>query len=118
MFGGESADDLDDLWVYDVRTLSWEEAKFADARPCARRFHSSCMVENKIYIFGGCHGKYNCLGDLYSLDIGSLVETGKVSSLQWLKIELEVGVEAVASFVPPILRTNVLPSTRVEYPEA
>jgi hypothetical protein len=42
-------------------------------RPCARRFHSSCIVENKMYVFGGCHGKYACMNDLYYLDVTTLV---------------------------------------------
>ena len=75
VFGGEGADDLGDLWIYDVRTLSWEEARIMDTKPCPRRFHASCTVGNKMYVMGGCHGKYNCLGDLYCLDLQPLLET-------------------------------------------
>ena len=46
-----------------------------DIKPCARRFHASCIVDSKLYIMGGCHGKYKCLGDLYCLDISKLLET-------------------------------------------
>ncbi|MCB0369687.1 MAG: hypothetical protein KDD45_09660 [Bdellovibrionales bacterium] len=54
-----------------------------DVKPCARRFHSSCLVGDKIYVLGGCHDKYNCLGDLHALDLSKLIETDKVSSLKW-----------------------------------
>lgn len=69
VFAGEGIEDLQDLWAYDVRHLSWQEIKINSHRPTARRFHSSCLVGNKIYVFGGCEGKYNCLRDLYCLDI-------------------------------------------------
>jgi hypothetical protein len=89
VFGGESVDDLDDLWVYDVRSLAWKEAKITDTKPSARRFHAGCLIEDKMYVFGGCHGKYNCLSDLYCLDLGGLVEADKLETLKWEHIELQ-----------------------------
>jgi hypothetical protein len=47
------------------------------------------MVDNLMYVFGGCYGKYNCLGDLYSLDLSSLLESGKTDKLTWKKMELK-----------------------------
>lgn len=76
VFGGEGVDDLGDLWIYDVRSLKWEEVKTNSSQPCARRFHASCMVDNILYVFGGCEGKYVCLNDFYSLDVSSLLITG------------------------------------------
>jgi hypothetical protein len=71
VFGGEGVADMDDLWLFNFQTLSWKEAKFErDAtRPCARRFHSSCLIGNELFIVAGCHGKYRCLSDVYSLDL-------------------------------------------------
>lgn len=66
-------DDLGDLWTYDVRSLKWEEVKTDQGQPSPRRFHASCMVNNKFYVFGGCEGKYVCLNDFYSLDVSSLL---------------------------------------------
>ena len=88
VFGGEGADDLGDLWTYDVRSLRWEELKIDGNGPCARRFHSSCLVDNKMYIFGGCHSKYICLNDLYSLNLTSLLEEGLADDLRWEKVKL------------------------------
>ena len=56
-------------------------------KPQPRRFQASCLVGNKIYVSGGCHGKYSCLGDLYCLDISKLVEEEKVSGLKWELVE-------------------------------
>lgn len=89
VFGGESVDDLGDLWVYDVRNLTWEEVKTQEIGPCPRRFHTSCLGGDKMYIMGGCHGKYNCLGDLYSLDLSEMVSSGKTSTLKWEKIAIK-----------------------------
>ncbi len=83
MFGGEGADDLNDLWVYDCNSLSWTELKPKGNVPKARRFHSISLVDNRLYIFGGCWGKYNCLNDLHGLDLTSFIEGGKTDNLEW-----------------------------------
>jgi len=69
---------MDDLWVFDFRSENWTEVKFdKDAvRPCARRFHSSCLIGNELFVIAGCHSKYRCLSDVYSLDLTSLIATG------------------------------------------
>ncbi len=78
VFGGEGVTDLDDLWIFNFKTLGWTEVKFEkdNFKPCARRFHSSCMINNEIFVVAGCHGKYRCLSDVYSLDLTPLIETG------------------------------------------
>jgi hypothetical protein len=37
----------------------------------------------------GCHGKYRCLNDIYSIDITSLLETGKITDLKWIERKLK-----------------------------
>ena len=48
MFGGEGVADIDDLWVFNFMTLSWQEVPIdkSAVRPCARRFHSSVRIGN------------------------------------------------------------------------
>lgn len=58
-------------------------------KPCARRFHSSCLINNKFYVIGGCYGKYKSLGDVYEMDLSELLEKGNASSLHWKNIELK-----------------------------
>lgn len=87
VFGGEGVADLDDLWLFSFHSLRWQEVKFPldAARPCARRFHSSCLIGNEMFIIAGCHGKYRCLSDLYSLDLTPLLETGSAQQLRWVE---------------------------------
>ena len=85
VFGGEGLADMDDLWIFNFTTERWVEVKTdKDApHPCARRFHSSCMIGKEFFVVAGCHGKYRCLSDVYSLDLAPLFETGSVKQLKW-----------------------------------
>jgi len=69
---------MDDLWLFDFRSENWAEVKFDKdtVRPCARRFHSSCLIGNEFFVIAGCHSKYRCLSDVYSLDLTPLITTG------------------------------------------
>ena len=79
VFGGEGVADMDDLWLFNMQTQRWNEVKIDrdQPKPCARRFHSSCMIGQEFFVIAGCHGKYRCLSDVYSMDLSSLVSTGK-----------------------------------------
>ncbi len=74
---------MDDLWVFSFITLSWTEIKIPSdkIKPCARRFHSSVTLGNQFIILAGCHGKYRCLSDIFSLDMTPLLKTGKFDQL-------------------------------------
>ena len=91
VFGGEGLADMDDLWVFNFETERWSEVKIdKDAvRPCARRFHSSCMIGTEFFIVAGCHGKYRCLSDVYSLDLSPLIQTGQLGELKWVERKLK-----------------------------
>ena len=82
---------MDDLWVFDFNTKQWREVKMdKDAvKPCARRFHSSCIIGNEFFVVAGCHGKYRCLSDVYSLDLTSLLKTGNTQELRWTERKLK-----------------------------
>ncbi len=69
---------MDDLWVFNFKTLGWSEVKIAQdkLKPCARRFHSSVKIGNEFVILAGCHGKYRCLSDVFSMDMTPLINTG------------------------------------------
>ncbi len=86
VFGGEGLADLDDLWVFDFRSERWGEVKMEKeaVRPCARRFHSSCLIGNEFYVIAGCHSKYRCLSDMYSLDLSPLLASGDLTTLKWV----------------------------------
>jgi hypothetical protein len=71
IFGGEGISDLDDLWIFDFINLTWKEVPIENhtVKPCPRRFHSSAKINNELYIIAGCHSKYRCLSDIYSIDL-------------------------------------------------
>jgi hypothetical protein len=85
VFGGEAMNDLADLWVLNMETLEWKEVAFVKGavRPCGRRFHSSCLIDNKFYVISGCHFKYKPLSSVYSMDLSPLRETGSTAGLEW-----------------------------------
>ena len=76
---------MDDLWIFDFTTLSWIEIPINKElpRPCARRFHSSAIVDNQFFVIAGCHSKYRCLKDVYSLDLTPLLKQGNIFNLKW-----------------------------------
>ena len=87
VFGGEGVCDMDDLWVFNFLTLSWKEIHIDQEKPkpCARRFHSSALINNQFLIIAGCHGKYRCLKDVYSLDLTPLLNSENYSELEWVE---------------------------------
>lgn len=76
---------MDDLWLFDLESLRWKEVQLdkTKSRPCGRRFHSSAVIGNQFFIIGGCHGKYRCLSDVYSLDLAPLIKDGDTERLEW-----------------------------------
>lgn len=76
--------DMDDVWVFNFETQSWKEISLDQdsPKPCARRFHSSVKIGNEFFIIAGCHGKYRCLNDIYSMDMTELLKNG-ATTLRW-----------------------------------
>lgn len=76
---------MDDLWLFNLETLSWKEIQIDKnkPRPCGRRFHSSAVIGNQFFIIGGCHGKYRCLSDVFSLDLTPLIKDGDMERVEW-----------------------------------
>lgn len=76
---------MDDLWIFNLLTLSWTEVHTNknSVKPCARRFHSSAKIGNELFIVGGCHGKYRCLSDIFSLDLTPLINGEDHENLVW-----------------------------------
>ena len=50
-------------------TMSWTEMRPEGVKPRARRFHSSALVGNWLYVIGGCFNKYEQLGDIWGMDL-------------------------------------------------
>lgn len=91
VFGGQGIADLDDLWVYDLRTHNWKEVKIAEgqSKPSARRFHTSVFIGHEFYVIAGCYAKYRSLGDVWKIDLTSLLETDKTDGLEWQEVKIK-----------------------------
>lgn len=85
VYGGEGVSDLDDLWVFNFMTMGWTEVPIPKGatKPSARRFHASAKIGNEFFVIAGCYSKYRCLSDIYSIDLTSFFETGRVDNLAW-----------------------------------
>ncbi|CAL1413296.1 unnamed protein product [Linum trigynum] len=75
LFGGEDAKKrkLNDLHMFDLKSLLWVPFCSTGARPSARSNHVAALCDRKtLLIFGGA-SKSRTLNDLYSLDFESMV---------------------------------------------
>lgn len=92
MFGGQGTGnvDLDDLWVFDVRSYKWTEIKTQNKGGNnhnnnggsssinskdmieGRKFHSTAMIENQLFVIAGCRSTYTCIPNIYSIDLTGL----------------------------------------------
>jgi len=64
---------LDDLYVLNTRTMTWERPSTTGERPCARSGHTLTAIGSKLYLFGGGvwnedNGWVHKFNDLHVLD--------------------------------------------------
>ncbi|CAJ1962232.1 unnamed protein product [Sphenostylis stenocarpa] len=74
LFGGEDAKrrKLNDLHMFDLKSLTWLPLHYTGAAPCPRFNHAAALHDGKIlFIFGGA-SKSRTLNDLYSLDFETM----------------------------------------------
>ncbi|XP_034112127.1 host cell factor isoform X1 [Drosophila albomicans] len=53
VYGGMSGCRLGDLWLLDTDSMTWEKPRTRGQAPLPRSLHSSTMIANKMYVFGG-----------------------------------------------------------------
>lgn len=53
IYGGMSGCRLGDLWLLDIDTMTWIKPRTRGRAPLPRSLHSSTMICNKMYVFGG-----------------------------------------------------------------
>lgn len=69
--GGNGPDYFQDVYVFDIDTLSWLKPTIdPQSRPPKRRAHTSCLWDDKLFIIGGGDGA-RALDDVYMLDISN-----------------------------------------------
>jgi len=54
-----------------VETLIWSSPTTTGNRPCKRRAHTTCVYNNRIYVFGGGDG-LQALNDTFELDLATM----------------------------------------------
>ncbi|XP_030379482.1 host cell factor isoform X2 [Scaptodrosophila lebanonensis] len=53
VYGGMSGCRLGDLWLLDTDSMTWSKPRTWGQAPLPRSLHSSTMIANKMYVFGG-----------------------------------------------------------------
>ncbi|XP_055046704.2 host cell factor 2 [Misgurnus anguillicaudatus] len=53
VFGGMCGHRLNDLWQLDIETMTWTLPPTRGELPLPRSLHTSNVIENKLYVFGG-----------------------------------------------------------------
>lgn len=80
MWGGRNnAVACDTLSCFDTKTLTWSTPQVSGMVPYAKDGHSACVINNKMYIFGG----FEYLTDLYSQEIHCL----NLDTMRWSFID-------------------------------
>jgi hypothetical protein len=112
VFGGLNMTEfrtLDSVWRFNLGNKCCTRIVFEDQKngPCARYLHSACIVNEFMYVFGGCHMKTNqdksitreTLNDLYQLDLVGML---------WKKIDIfgQVPCSRINHSMQPFIHKN------------
>ena len=81
VFGGRMGTSIDekllnDLWMFDTDSKTWSEVEANGDVPSPRSFHSSVVIGESIYVFGGCpaEGRQSDLHRFDSKNKGNVCE--------------------------------------------
>jgi len=84
IFGGMNGERLNDLWILNIESMTWNSPQMHGPIPLPRSLHSATMHDNKMFVFGGWvrtpkdSGKtydsniWQCTNDLVVFDMNSL----------------------------------------------
>ncbi|XP_031274396.1 acyl-CoA-binding domain-containing protein 6 [Pistacia vera] len=77
LFGGEDAKrrKLNDLHMFDLKSLTWLPLHYKGAGPSPRVNHVAALYDDKTLLIFGGSSKSKTLNDLYSLDFDSMIWT-------------------------------------------
>ncbi|XP_065158736.1 LOW QUALITY PROTEIN: host cell factor 1-like [Atheta coriaria] len=53
IYGGMSGCRLGDLWFFETNTLTWSKPQISGITPLPRSLHTSTLIGNRMYVFGG-----------------------------------------------------------------
>ncbi|KRF85470.1 host cell factor isoform X2 [Drosophila virilis] len=85
VYGGMSGCRLGDLWLLETDSMTWEKPRTRGQAPLPRSLHSSTMIANKMYVFGGwvplvindskatTEREWKCTNTLAVLDLDTMI---------------------------------------------
>ncbi|MQL71524.1 hypothetical protein Taro_003843 [Colocasia esculenta] len=75
LFGGEDAKGrkLNDLHMFDLKSMMWLPLHYTGAGPSPRCNHAAALYDDKILLIFGGQSKSKILSDLYSLDFETMI---------------------------------------------
>ncbi|KRX74308.1 Host cell factor 1 [Trichinella sp. T6] len=53
IYGGMNGCRLGDLWILDLKSMTWNSPMLSGVPPAPRSLHSASVIDDKMYIFGG-----------------------------------------------------------------
>ena len=71
-FGGRGGShDFNDTWPFNISTQKWTELQCTGSIPSPRTGHDAVLIDDVMYVFGGCTQDKTSLGDLTALNLSS-----------------------------------------------
>ena len=71
-FGGtDKGHHFNDTWSFDILTRKWTELQCTGYVPTPRGCHTATLVNDVMYVFGGCTTNQTTLDDLIALQLSS-----------------------------------------------
>ena len=71
-FGGRGdPNDFNDTWLFNSSTRKWTELQCTGSIPSIRREHVAALIDDIMYVFGGCARGETYLGDLTAFNLSS-----------------------------------------------
>lgn len=63
------------MYLFNVLTMTWTKIKTSGEQPDKRASHSATLVDQKIYVFGGCNFDGEPFSDIFCLDLGYMASS-------------------------------------------
>ena len=71
-FGGcDGPHSLNDTWSFNISTRKWTELQCTGFIPSPRENHAAALIDDVMYVYGGCTVGGTYLGDLTAFNLSS-----------------------------------------------
>ena len=62
---------FNDTWSFNISTRKWTELQCTGSIPSPRAGHAAVVIDDVMYVFGGCTHDESYLGDLTAFNLSS-----------------------------------------------